>query len=510
MTRREQDIVDRLGPRGLTRALDDLLDQAKLVRLANACGLTYPGMRTRTQKRGKLVDDLSKRAAKEAATRRAVVRALRKEAAPSAKEWAGLEPGARASRVADAEYLSKPGILGRLLFVVADDGDAAEHDGHLPALRKVAEDDGPEVGARRTNRKVRKRPAPSGADGDPDSDRARARLAKQVAELRKKTQYLDGQLRKAREAEKSLKRDLMERRGELAEARMRIERLRKEVAELRKRPEKDEESDRNDRLGRKIESVARAVRKLATEHRHLAKDLQRLAEVAGHDHGAETRAETAEAIHALRKETASLRRAWKKDRDASGARMDELAASIRSLGTGAEPANRDPRRRRSTGANARVGVFVDVQNVYYGARQLKGKLDFDALLQTAAGNRRLILAQAYVVESKEIDQSGFIARLEQRAIQVRRKTLQVRADGSMKGDWDMEMALDILDAAPALDVVVLVSGDGDFTSLVTRVKALGPRVEVMGFPRNTANSLHEAADRFVPLDRKFMIRTSKD
>ena len=126
-------------------------------------------------------------------------------------------------------------------------------------------------------------------------------------------------------------------------------------------------------------------------------------------------------------------------------------------------------------------------------------------MQTAAGNRRLILAQAYVVESKEIDQSGFIARLEQRAIQVRRKTLQVRADGSMKGDWDME----ILDAAPALDVVVLVSGDGDFTSLVTRVKALGPRVEVMGFPRNTANSLHEAADRFVPLDRKFMIRTER-
>jgi uncharacterized LabA/DUF88 family protein len=117
----------------------------------------------------------------------------------------------------------------------------------------------------------------------------------------------------------------------------------------------------------------------------------------------------------------------------------------------------------------------------------------------------LIQAVAYVVESKEIDQSGFIKLLEKRAIEVRRKTLQVRADGSMKGDWDMELALDILDAAPDLDVVVLVSGDGDFTSLVKHVKAMGPRVEVIGFPRTTAKSLVEAADLYQPLDRKFMI-----
>ncbi len=93
------------------------------------------------------------------------------------------------------------------------------------------------------------------------------------------------------------------------------------------------------------------------------------------------------------------------------------------------------------------------------------------------------------------------------AISVRRKTLKVRSDGSMKGDWDMEMALDILDAAPKLNVVVLVSGDGDFTSLVKRVKSMGPRVEVIAFPRNTAKSLVEAADRFQPLGREFMIRT---
>jgi uncharacterized LabA/DUF88 family protein len=69
----------------------------------------------------------------------------------------------------------------------------------------------------------------------------------------------------------------------------------------------------------------------------------------------------------------------------------------------------------------------------------------------------------------------------------------------------MELALDILDAAAELDVVVLVSGDGDFTSLVKRVKGIGPRVEVIAFPRATAKSLVQAADAFQPLDRKFMI-----
>jgi uncharacterized LabA/DUF88 family protein len=210
-------------------------------------------------------------------------------------------------------------------------------------------------------------------------------------------------------------------------------------------------------------------------------------------------------LEEIKRETVGSRRERRKDLQAMGQRFEELRADVRAF---AESLERHlPRAKRRKGDPERVAVFVDVQNVYYGARQLKGKLDFDALLAAVVRDRRLIKATAYVVESKEIDQSGFIAMLEQRAIDVRRKTLKVRSDGSMKGDWDMEMALDILDAAPNLDVVVLVSGDGDFTSLVHRVKAMGPKVEVIAFPRNTAKSLLEAADHFQPLDRKFMIRT---
>ena len=70
------------------------------------------------------------------------------------------------------------------------------------------------------------------------------------------------------------------------------------------------------------------------------------------------------------------------------------------------------------------------------------------------------------------------------------------------------MALDILELAPALDIVVLVSGDGDFVPLVSRIRSLGPRVEVFSFPGSTARELVEIADRYVPLDDAFLIRST--
>ena len=113
------------------------------------------------------------------------------------------------------------------------------------------------------------------------------------------------------------------------------------------------------------------------------------------------------------------------------------------------------------------------------------------------------------MEAKEIDQSGFIALLQQKRYEVKRKDLKVRADGSFKGDWDMEIALDALELADSLDVVVLVTGDGDFTSLVQKIKVRGPRVEVYSFPQNTAKDLREAADKFVPIDKRMLIKLAR-
>jgi uncharacterized LabA/DUF88 family protein len=494
--RSERDIVGRLGMQGLSRVLDDVLDAGKLVRLANAVGVSYPGMRTQSQKRAKLVADLAAKAGGSDAAGKAVVRFLHKETASAAKDYAALSPEARESLIADPR-LPANGRLGSLLFAAASaDGSTDEPLDRLLGI----------VGGPAEAPPVEEPKAPT----DEPPEREAQRLRKKTAELQKKIRYLEGQIAKTRDVEKTYKRDLMQRKGELAEARMLAERLRKEVDDLRQQKGGREAPASAPANPPAADELDRSVKRLAAEQRKLAHRLEKMLDAppAETSLAPETLSPIVGTLGELQKDIAALRRERRKDLADQAKRLEEMAAEIQAARAAVESSPKAVRSAaRKKGEPERVGVFIDVQNMYYAARQLKGKLDFDALLAASVLDRRLIQATAYVVESKEIDQSGFIAMLQQRAIEVRRKTLKVRSDGSMKGDWDMEMALDILDMAGKLDVVVLVSGDGDFTSLVKRVKGMGPRVEVVAFPRSTAKSLLEAADRFHPLDRRAMIRT---
>jgi len=157
------------------------------------------------------------------------------------------------------------------------------------------------------------------------------------------------------------------------------------------------------------------------------------------------------------------------------------------------------------GEDARVGVFVDVQNVFYAARQFNARVDFEKLLEATVGKRRLIKAIAYVVQSPDVDQTSFVSMLQQKSYEVKRKDLRLRSDGSAKGDWDMGMAIDIIGLADKLDVVVIVSGDGDFVSLVQLVKTMGPKVEVFSFVHNTARDLVQAADSYYSIDEGLLL-----
>lgn len=496
MGRRIKTVLARLGAVGLAQVLDDLFDTPRLVRLANACGLSYPGMRTQSQKRERIVADLAARALSQEAARREIDRALRKEIAAPLRAWRGRSEDERARLLADPAALRAERSLGVALYLGASAAIPGIDDAAVERMLAALGAGGPAVDEPAAAEAVE----PLGATEDGDAHRELVRLHKRHAELARKVRHLEGQLAKARDTEKLLRRDVIERKGELAESRMLAERLRKELDGAR--------AASGARAGQGAEDVAQSVRKLLADQRKLAHAVAKV--------GASVPPEidlspVLASLEALRAEIAaageSARGAATRDRRALGEMTVELRALAAKLD---EVGERRPKRSAPRPSSPpRVGVFVDVQNVFYGARRLKGKLDFDALLAAAVRDRRLILARAYVVESKDIDQSGFIALLQHKAFEVRRKPLQVRADGSMKGDWDMEMALDMLDEAPNLDVVVLVSGDGDFTSLVRRVRSIGPRVEVFGFPRTTAKALIEVADQFHPLDRRFMIRAQE-
>jgi len=161
----------------------------------------------------------------------------------------------------------------------------------------------------------------------------------------------------------------------------------------------------------------------------------------------------------------------------------------------------------------RIGVFIDVQNMYYSARAMYGSyVNFARILEMAVGKRQLIRSKAYVIKSEAPKEQGFFDALGKSGLEVQSKDIQIFAGGEKKGDWDVGIAVDAIKIADRLDVVVLVTGDGDFLPLVTYLKEnKGCRVEGIAFGRSTSAKLIEALDQFYDLDsnpKQFLIRNA--
>lgn len=154
----------------------------------------------------------------------------------------------------------------------------------------------------------------------------------------------------------------------------------------------------------------------------------------------------------------------------------------------------------------RVGVFVDGSNMYHSSKSLyQTHVNFGKILEQAVAGRRLVRAMAYVIRSSTPDEQAFFDALEKQGFEVKSKDLQVFASGAKKGDWDVGLAIDSIKLADRLDTIVLVSGDGDFVTLVEYLQMTkGCRVEVMAFGESASMRLKDVADEFVDLseDRK--------
>jgi uncharacterized protein (TIGR00288 family) len=149
----------------------------------------------------------------------------------------------------------------------------------------------------------------------------------------------------------------------------------------------------------------------------------------------------------------------------------------------------------------RVGIFVDVANMYYSAKNIHGtRVNFGKILEDAVNDRDLVRAVAYVIKADSQDEDRFFEALGKQGFELKMKDLQVFAGGAKKGDWDVGLSVDAISMSSKLDVVVLITGDGDYVPLVHYLKTAGGcRVEVMGFGESTSLKLREAADKFVDL-----------
>ncbi len=160
--------------------------------------------------------------------------------------------------------------------------------------------------------------------------------------------------------------------------------------------------------------------------------------------------------------------------------------------------------------NQRVGVLIDVPNLYHSAKNIyRAKVNFKEVLKTAEAGRQLIRAIAYSIRTESGEEQAFVDALTKSGIEVKLKDLQIFPGGMKKGDWDVGIAVDAIAMSNKLDTIVLVTGDGDFTPLVQYLKTnSGCQVEVIGFGRSTSNHLKEIADDFVDLgqnQRKYLI-----
>jgi uncharacterized LabA/DUF88 family protein len=155
----------------------------------------------------------------------------------------------------------------------------------------------------------------------------------------------------------------------------------------------------------------------------------------------------------------------------------------------------------------RVAIFADVQNIYYTVKEeYHSHFDYRAFLKEATSGRRLVKAIAYATDRGDDRQIRFQNILREIGFEVKLTPFIQRADGSAKGDWDVGIALDMVDYAEQADVLVLASGDGDFTPVVG--KLLGEHslsIDVYGVPGLTASSLVQAATSFTPIVGSLLI-----
>ncbi len=153
--------------------------------------------------------------------------------------------------------------------------------------------------------------------------------------------------------------------------------------------------------------------------------------------------------------------------------------------------------------NQRVGVFVDVQNMYYSAKNLYGqRVNFGQILNTAVDGRQLIRTIAYVIKASMPEEQSFFDALKKAGYEVKSKEVQIFPGGVKKGDWDVGIALDMIRLAPRLDALVLVSGDGDYVPLVEYLKNQGHKVEVLAFGKSTSAKLVAEVDEFTDMDEE--------
>jgi uncharacterized LabA/DUF88 family protein len=475
------------------KTLEELLQKAMRGALGRATSLS----------RAEIVGRLSDLFHKDDATSTAVMRELDRAAHKERHIVASIDEAALDDRLKSYRALDFRRERARLIWALLRD----ERPTALAAAGRVLDETFAAMTAKQENEEALAAPAAI-------SDEVLGRLKEQLSGYEQTLKDTQRQLQQELGAKQGVEREraeLVARLGAREKALRDEEQLRREdvaeLARLRERVARLEYElrsldparvqttvEENQRLRERVRALERAADRAGrvVELEHEVANLRSASEVAARE---------AELHHDELQE--QLRVLQSRERAALH-RVDDLREQLREarvlLARGEAPT------RPTTG---RVGIFVDEANLSASARRdLDSRLDYRALLEALVGDRPRACAVAFVVDAPETPaarHAGFVTRLREQGWDVREKRAKVRTDGSRKADWDMGIAMEILDVVDEIDVIVLGSGDGDFLPLVKRLRRLGKRVEIAAFRASTDEALIAGADAFTGLDGRFRL-----
>jgi len=155
----------------------------------------------------------------------------------------------------------------------------------------------------------------------------------------------------------------------------------------------------------------------------------------------------------------------------------------------------------------KIAIFSDVQNIYYTSKQAFGRqFNYRELWRRVSQQGEIVLANAYAIERDDAQQQKFQSALRHIGFNVKLKPYIQRRDGSAKGDWDVGITIDIMQAAKEVDLVVLLSGDGDFDLLLQKINQdYAVATLVYGVESLTAKSLINAATQFIKIENSLLL-----
>jgi uncharacterized LabA/DUF88 family protein len=480
-------ILSRLSPEAFSLAVLDAFARKEIERYLQRAGVVYPGVRIGSLRDEELASGLIIEAMQDETLLLRLADELDARHAEALRRVRSMEPKAFRARTRTLDGILDIGKPGAVVWALFRDGRAAMAAEALPFLKRYT------AACEREIDHAISRGLKAGASSGEGSKKELAELRRRCARLEEEKAGTEQRLRHYKtEAER-----LAGEKGELAREKRglgdMLGKLRERIASLQGGVASDSKL-----------LLRRRVRDLQKDNERLAHDLRKARESAG--------AEVASAAAQRAKLEAELREARERAAAAETAgresekERERLAAALRAM---------EEKLARQTAVPAppvahgrRVGIFVDVQNVYYLARECYGsRLDYKKLLDAILRGRHCVKALCYIVEAAEGDQERFLKMLEGCGYTVRKRPLIRRADGSAKGNWDVGIATDVMTLVDKnrLDVVVLVTCDGDFSDLVHVLKRKGLRVEVVGFPNKTAMSLQAAADEVYLLRRDLML-----